>query len=131
MRIYASHPAPKSIKQAVLAYLAKPTDQPCSVRELAKAIGTHRRKLYDVCPRLVYKVVVRRAQALAREKEHRAEERVRMVREAIAEIRATGRRASRNAVLGLLNSRGVKCSWLLKEVFKQEMQPHVPANLGP
>jgi hypothetical protein len=128
LKLYASHPAPKSIEQAVLAHLAKPTAQPCSVRELAEVIGTKCHRLYDVCPSLVHKVVVRRPHALARERERKAEERVRIVRAAIAEIRATGRHAPRHAVLGLLNSRGVKCSWLLKEVFKREMQPSAPAN---
>lgn len=131
MKLYASHPAPKSIEQAVLGYLAKPTAQPCSVRELAEVIGTKRRRLYDVCPSLVHKVVMRRAHALAREKERKVGERVRIVRAAIAEIRATGRRASRNAVLGLLNSRGVKCSWLLKEVFRREMQSAPADGKGP
>jgi ribosomal protein S27E len=131
VKLYASNPAPKSIEQAVLAYLAKPTPQPCSVRELAEASGTKQRRLYDVCPRLVHKVVMRRAHALAREKERNAEERVRMVRGAVAEIRATGRRASRKVVLGLLNSRGVKCSWLLKEVFRREIQSAPADGKGP
>ncbi len=114
--LYSSRPTVSSIEKAVIAYLAKPTDQPLSVRELAGRIGAHSCRLYEVCPKLVRKVVARRARALAQRRERNAEERVRLVRRAIAEVQATGCRVSRNAVLGLLKSRGVKCSWLLKEV---------------
>ena len=120
--LYSCRPTANSIEKAILAYLARPTAPPISVRELADRIGAHSCRLYEICPKLVRKVVARRARAVAQRKERVATGRVHMVRRAIAEIEATGRLPSRNAVLGLLKERGAKCSWLLKEVFRSEMR---------
>ena len=119
---YDRHPSRNAITQAVSAYLTSPRNEPLSVRELAEAIGTSPRRLYGVCPNLIRQVVARRARAVTRRKVFGERERVRMVRQAIAEVRASGGRVSRHAVLVLVRSRGVKCSWLLKEIFRNEVR---------
>jgi TniQ len=110
------------IEQAILAALAQQTDDPPSVAKLANAINIGHRYLYVHFPHLTRQVVERRANAVARRKEHNAQERVRIVRETIAEFQASGRRLSRYAVCIRLRERGVRCIWLLRGIVQREFQ---------
>ena len=79
-KTYPRRPPLHLIEQAILASLAQPTNDPPSVAKLANAIQIGHRFLYVHFPDLIRQVVERRANAVARRKEHSAQERVRLVR---------------------------------------------------
>jgi len=90
------------------------------VRQLAHQVGTNCRRLYVVCPDLLGRVVARRASAVSRLKREHHDGRVAAIKSAVAELIDEGAAVTRNAVMLKLQARGVKCVWLLKDIWTRE-----------
>lgn len=117
------------LEKGINASLAQMEVNPPSLSEIAKTMRVKATTLARRCPNLARQIVERYAQARVHRKEQLARRKVLMVRDAITEIRASGRNISCRAMICILQARGLR-DWDLHYIIRRETQRSEPDNLG-
>lgn len=125
------HPSLTAVRHRIKAILGDSNSVPVSLTEMARQLHTTSYRLYRDCPKLAARIVERYAEYRKLQKVNKQRNKEEAVRAAIRDMVATGNLISRNGVLFRLNERGIKSTWVIKEIFANEMQKVRDGTFGP
>lgn len=125
------HPPLALVCRRITSILNDSKTVPLSLAEMTRKVQTSACRLYRDCPKLAARVVAKHAEFRTQQKLNKRKNTEEAVRTAIRDIVASGNFVSRNRVLIRLKERGIKSSWVIKEIFANEMQKIREGRFGP